>query len=110
MCNCNNECSNRSIAYKHTGGAATVTGTPVEVPMDNGLGNIYTQLTVLNETDQDLKVTYRTVQGYAGEFYVSRSIRGFTRTVTDKFDLTQIKVESAGESDAAGIVYFNFAS
>jgi hypothetical protein len=107
---CNAECSNYSVAVKHTAGAALTTGTPVVIPTVNGRTNVYTHLTVVNDSDQDILVKYITVQGYAGEFYVPRSIKGFTRSVKDKFDISSFKVESAGAASATGSIYFNFAN
>lgn len=104
------DCFNYSVAVLHTAGAALTTGTPVSVPTVNGRTNVYIQLTVVNDSDQDIKVTYTTVQGYSGEFYVPRSIKGFSTTVKDKFDISTFKVVSAGAGDASGNIFFNLAS
>lgn len=101
-------CIERSIAIYHTD--AAIAGTAVTVPDPDLLGNIWRTVTVVNDTDQDIKFTYSTDRGYAGEFIVPKSIKGFTKALHDAtFDNSTIKVYSLnGASAAAGKITINF--
>jgi hypothetical protein len=92
--------------------AIAVAGTTIPVPDPGLLGNIFSSLSVINDTDQDIKITYSTSAGFTGEFIVPKSIKGFTRTLKEaNFDITTIKAWSLHASNAAvGNTSFNFQS
>lgn len=103
----------QSTSFIHTGGAARVAGTTVTTPDPTGRGNVYGCLTVINDSDQDIKVVFKSTIGYDGSFIVTTSIKGFTKNLKAgaKYDLSTIKVYSMdGASDAAGNIIFNFGS
>lgn len=103
-------CSEKSIAFVHTTGALTTTGTAITVPDPEGVGGIYKNLTVVNDSDQDVKITYKTVGGMNGEFIVPRSIKGFTRALrSTSFTITDFKAISMGNAAAVGNLTFNFS-
>lgn len=113
-CNCESTCIERSIAIYHTTGAAIGAGTLIpQATLDpNNYGNVYSSLSVINDTDQDIKVKYMTDAGIAGEFIVPESIKGFTRNLHGvKFDLATVYVISMhGASAAAGNITLNFGA
>lgn len=101
-------CIERSVAVYHTD--AAVAGTTVTIPDPSSSGNIWGVVTVVNDTDQDIKVTYKTDSGYNGEFIVPKSVIGFTKALKAgaKFDNTTVKVASMAISDASGKITLNF--
>ena len=103
-------CSEKSIAFIHAAGALTTTGTAITVPDPEAVGGIYKNLTVVNDSDQDVKITYKTVAGMDGEFIVPKSIKGFTRALrSTTFALTNFKAISMGNANAVGNLTFNFS-
>jgi hypothetical protein len=102
-------CIERSTAVYHTTGAATNLGTVIVVPDPELLGNIWKSLTVVNDTDQDIKITYTTESGYAGAFIVPRSIKGFTKVLKGAYFVnTEFRAISLAVSAATGNITFNF--
>jgi len=103
-------CIERSTAIYHTTGAA-ILGTAVVVPDPLVLGNIWKNITVVNDSDQDIKVDYKTIVGYDGTFIVPKSIKGFTRALKEAIDNTTVRVTSMNAvSAAAGNITFNLGS
>lgn len=70
----------------------------------------YKTVTVINDTDQDVKVTYSTDKGYNGSFVVPKSIKGFTKSIRGTFSLSTFKVISLGVGAAAGNISINLSS
>lgn len=80
-------------------------------PSTNAASREYRELTVVNDTDQDIKITFAMNTGVQGNFIVPKSIKGFTvRLCSDHhFDLSNIKANSmSSSSEAVGNVTFNF--
>lgn len=104
--------SDKSISVYWEDGAA-MAGTDITPALlePNGEGNIWKTVSVINDTDQDIKVVYKTTEGENGEFIVPKSIRGFTRMLSRlKFTNSTFTVFSLGSADAAGNISFNFSS
>lgn len=106
------DCTERSIGIYHTAGAATGNGTQIaeNVIDPETKGNEFCAVSVINDTDQDIKFLYATTEGVAGEFIIPKSIKGFTRSLRGgkKFDNSTIYVKSLGGSAAAGNISINF--
>lgn len=103
----------KSKSVYHQDGADTIGngGTVVVIPDPSDEGNIYNTLTVVNDSDQDIKVAYKTHNGYDGEFIVPVSIKGFTRVLkSSKFDNLNFKVFSMANSAAVGNITFNLSN
>lgn len=78
---------------------------------DPSTGREYTELTTINDTDQDVKISFAWDNGVAASFIVNKSIRGFTiRTCPGRhFNLATFKVNSMNpDSQAAGNLTLNF--
>lgn len=67
---------------------------------------------MINDSDQDIRVDYKTDDGVDGQFIVPKSIKGFTRHLTSgrNFDLATFKLYSLGGSNATGNVSMNFGA
>ena len=103
-------CIEKSIAIYHTTGAA-IAGTPVPVPDPDGMGNVWKTMTVINDTDQDVKVAFKSTMGYDFAFIVPKSIKGYTKTIKTILDNTSLVVSSmSGTSAAAGNITFNLGN
>lgn len=102
-------CIERSLAVYHDTGAA-VLGTAITVPDADSLGDIWSTLTVVNDTDQDIKLTFRSSTGYNGEFIIPKSVIGFTKALKGgvKFDNSSLVVYSLAVGAASGKITFNF--
>lgn len=73
--------------------------------------DVYKTVSVVNDTDQDIKVTYSTTAGYNGEFIVPKSIKGFTKSLRGTlFVSSSFMLISLGVGVAAGNVSLNFSS
>jgi len=107
-------CKNCDIARTVTviNAAVSPTGTPVAVPTDNGtIGDVYDMVTVINDTDRDVKVKYSTVKGILVEFVVPKSIRAYTkRTVAPIVNSTVMVMSTSDITLATGNVIFNFSN
>jgi hypothetical protein len=102
-------CSERSLTYKKSG--ATLAAAADAFIVDATNGNIYKIVTVINDTDQDIKVTFVNSEGHNGAFTVPKSIKAFTKQLrVGTFQNGTIKVQSLGGADAVGNIYFNFSS
>ena len=103
-------CTERSIAVVHSG-AAINAGTAVIIPDSLGLGNIWKLITVINDTDQDIKVSFTNTNGSAHAFIVTQSIKGFSKSFKIPIDNATIKVNSTSAVAAAvGKITFNLGS
>lgn len=102
-------CIERSLAVYHDAGAA-VAGTAITVPDPDSLGNIWSTLTVINDTDQDIKIKYKSATGYNGEFIVPKVAIGFTKALKGgaKFDNSTLVAYSLAVGAASGKITFNF--
>jgi len=100
----------KSIAIYHMTGAA-VAGTPVTVPDPDLAGDIYHVMTLINDTDQDIRVSFKTTAGHNNSFIVPKSIKGFTRALKGStISNTSIMVYSMGGSaSGSGSITINLA-
>lgn len=102
---CTENCKDFSKAIRINGAAST----GVDVLTDTTL-NQFNIVTVINDTDIDVKVSFTNTDGDAGEFIVPKSIRCFTKALkVGKFQPTLFKVAGVG-ANAVGIITFNFAT
>lgn len=90
-------------------------GSGTTIPMSlidpDAVGNRFRTITVVNDKDKDVQITYGTTNGYQGSFIVPRSIRGFTKSLRggDLFDAATVKAISLSGT-ASGVLTFNFSS
>jgi len=107
-------CTERSHGVYH---AANIPVAGVSVPAASidpeALGNIYKALSVINDTDQDIKVEYVTTEGVKSDFIVPKSIKGFTRALKGGTAISNdsVKLYSLhATTDAVGKVTLNFGT
>lgn len=102
---CTENCKEFSKSIRITNAAST----GVSVITDTELKD-FSIVTVINDTDIDIKVTFSNTDGDSGEFIVPKSIRCFTKALkTGKFTPVSVKVLGIG-ADAVGNITFNFAT
>lgn len=107
-------CTERSHGVLHTANIPINTG--IQVPAlsidPDSLGNVYKVLSVINDTDQDIKVKYTTTEGAVCDFIVPKSIKGFTRALKgSNIDVNTVYLISLhATNDAVGNVTLNFGS
>lgn len=103
-------CIEKSVAYQASNPTTAGITANIPEPSEVTVKTIYKIMTVINDTDQDIKVTYKTVAGIDGEIIIPKVIRAFTKVLRDStFDNATIKV-LAITSNATGKVTFNFSS
>jgi hypothetical protein len=103
-------CLEKSIGIYHTGGAA-IAGTVVSIPDPSLAGNIFRNITVVNDTDQDIKVQYKNISGEDQAFIVPKSIKGFSKIAKVNFDILSFVVKSMhAASNAIGNITFNLSN
>jgi len=66
--------TDRSIGYQVTLTSATLP-VAATIPDPNGLGNVYSQLDVTNDTNADILISYHTTNGNNNTFIVPASVR-----------------------------------
>lgn len=73
--------------------------------------NIFTQCTVINNTDQDVIFVFKTMAGVDCEAIVPKSIKAYSIQLggVDVFMNSSIKLKAV-TTDAIGKVHFNFAT
>lgn len=105
-------CTEKSISFQTTTDIVIGVGSTVVIPDPDLSGNVYKALSVINDTDQDIKIKFSNTDGEAQEFIVPVSIKGFTRVLKKGFfDNTTFKAISMHASSAAvGTVTYNFSS
>jgi|SRR6186997_2687697 hypothetical protein len=108
--NCKNCDIARAIAVINA--AVSPTGTPVPVPTDNAtIGDVYDMVTVINDTDRDVQVEYKTTKGILVQFIVPKSIRAYTkRTVAPIVNSTVKVMSTSNVTLATGNIIFNFSN
>ena len=110
---CNDEIIEAAHSFQFSNNILNGAGTTIpQATIDpDALGNRFKTVSVVNDTDKDIQITYGTSKGYLGSFIVPRSIRGFTKTLRggDMFDAATIKAISMSGT-AAGVTTFNFSS
>lgn len=103
----------KSRAFFIDSDVATNAGTaiPSNTIDPDGLGAVFNTLSVINDKDQDVKITFSDDKGNTGEFIVPVSIRGFTKNLKyGKFIPSSFVVISIGPSAAEGRLTFNFGN
>ena len=105
-------CTEKSIAFQTTANNVIGAGTTIVIPDPESSANVYRALSVINDTDQDIKITFQTTEGIAQAFIVPKSIKGFTRVLKSYcFDFATFKAISMHASaPAVGIVTYNFST
>lgn len=102
-----------SLSVYSIAGAPNAVSTPLNLGItDPDLRSGYTEVTAVNDTDQDIIVRYSLSNGVAGSFIVPKSIKGFTRRVNCSdlvFVLSSFTVNSLNAGSAAvGNITLNF--
>ena len=88
----------------------TLVGINVVVPDPNSVKDAYRLVTVINDTDQDIIVSFENTEGNVGAFTVTKSIKGFTKGLkAGTFKNNSFKVKSL-VANATGKVTFNLSS
>lgn len=107
-------CTERSHGVYHI--ANIPIGAGVQVPAasidPDSIGNVFKVLSVINDTDQDIKVKYTTTEGSVCNFIVPKSIKGFTRALKGSYidNNTVYLISLHSANDAVGNVSLNFGS
>ena len=102
---CDQNCREASLSYRITN--PILAGVRV---LDNAANPSFRIVTVFNDTDVDIRVTYVNSEGDSGQFDVPKSIRTFTKALkVGTFTVATVKVAGI-TADAVGIVTFNFAT
>jgi len=107
-------CTERSHGVLHS---ANIPVLGIQVPAvsidPEALGNIYKALSVINDTDQDIRVEYITSEGVKSDFIVPKSIKGFTRALKGGVAIVNdsVKLYSLhATAGAVGNVTLNFGT
>lgn len=83
--------------------------TPAVVAGMNTDTNTYNVITVFNETDQHIKVSYKNANSQAADFIVPKNGRSFTRQINGGLLNTSLQV-AALNSAATGQVIINLGN
>lgn len=109
--------SEKSVSVYHTTGADIVANGGTAIPQatidPNNDAFKFGSLSVINDTDQDIRVDYMTEEGISGQFIVPKSIKGFTRHLVNgkSFDLSSFKLYSLNVATlATGNISLNFGA
>jgi len=107
-------CTERSHGVYHI---ADIPVAGIQVPAASidpeTLGNIFKALSVINDTDQDIRVEYVTTEGVKSDFIVPKSIKGFTRALKGGTTISNESVKMyslAAATPAVGKVTLNFGT
>ena len=88
----------------------TLSGISATIPDIYEAGDKYRIVTVINDSDQDIIVSFENTEGNAGAFTVPKSIKAFTKALkAGTFKNNSVKVKSV-TANAIGFVTFNFSS
>lgn len=98
--------------YRTTGAPNAASGGENMAIVDPNLRSGYNEMTIVNDTDQDIKIKYSLSNGVSQEIIVPKSIRGLTRRVACgdlTFVLQSFLVHSMHVATAAiGNITINF--
>jgi hypothetical protein len=98
--------------YRTTGAPNAASGGVNMGIVDSELRSGYNEMTIVNDTDQDIKIKYSLSNGASQEIIVPKSIRGLTRRISCgdlTFVLQSFLVHSMHASTAAvGNITINF--
>ena len=102
-----------SLSTYHTAGAPNAVTTPLNLGiLDAVRGDVYNEVTIVNDTDQDVKIKYSLSNGVQNEIIVPKSIKGLTRRIACgdlAFILASFTVNSLSAGSAAvGNITLNF--
>lgn len=98
-----------SCATKEISKGYTVTN-PGTVPATVTIGDfVFKNITVFNEADQNVKVSYKDTNGNAADFIVPKNGRAFTRSINGELLITSLQINAIGNA-ATGTVIFNLGN
>jgi hypothetical protein len=86
---------------------ADVTG--LDKPVNNGTKVSFGVITVFNETDQDILVSYKNTAAEDANFYVPKDGRSFTRVINQGLMNGSIRIKTTG-AEATGHVIINLGN
>lgn len=101
------------LSFQHTTPVAIKTAPATNLALsDTPANRDFTEVTVVNDTDQDVKIEFALNTGAAGNFIVPKSIKGFTTRVSCaglSFVLSSFAAKSMTASPTTtGTITFNF--